>query len=428
MDYETTPPALMLSYDFQTQPDPLQASPAEGDLSSATWTAVVSNSTHKLIDCASITFSFPIGENAKDLSADMTGVGVAPPDGWNISQDGGVFTATPKTEADGKIGHDGLAFFFSHIKVNRQPGRTHVTVAEVTGSGDMATASFPLAKFPPDFTVGDLNADPVQVNQGGSTTLTWSGSENATYTLKYGDIVITETADGKPLPATGSYTADNLQDNPTVFHLIVTQTLPGEDHPDEVQRHCPVTVLIPDVNIASFTVSALSVNYKGSSLVSAKVKLTWEVTGAHQVLLNGDIVTGQQSTTLQTTETTMTLEATGQGGPVFAEIKLDAPGVLPAITVTPGGDEINLTFYAEAGRNLEIGFVTVIRRDGSDQVFQQGVRLDPPSTSGPFTVSQAGPAHIRDGVFVGMDCTIQSWSGDSPPVSTFEVHYASPDV
>lgn len=425
MDDETTPPALMLSYDFQTQPDPLQASPARGDLSTATLTAVVSNSTHRFIECTSITFSFPIGENAKDLSPDMTGVGVSPPDGWDISHDGGVFTATPKTVADAKIGRDGLAFFFSDVKVNRQPGRTHVIVAEATGSGN--TASFPLAKFPPDFTVGDLNADPVQVNQGGSTTLTWSGSENATYTLKYGDNVITETADGKPLPATGSYTADNLQDNPTVFHLIVTQTLPGEDHPDEVQRHCPVTVLIPDVNIASFTASALSVNYKGSSLVSAKVNLTWEVTGAHQVLLNGDIVTGQQSTTLQTTETTMTLEATGPGGPVFAEIKLDAPGVLPALTVTPGGDEINLTFYAEAARNYEIGFSTVIRRDGSDQVFQQGMTWIP-STTGLLTISQAGPAHIRDGVFVGMDCTVQSWSGDSPPVSTFEVHYASPDL
>lgn len=420
MDNDTTQPATtMLSYDFQPHPDPLQASPAQGDLSTATLTAVVSNSTSKLIDCASIAFSFPVGENAKDLSPDMTAVEAAPPDGWSISHDGGVFTATPETEADGKIGRDGLAFIFSDIEVNRQQGRTQVTVTEVTGSGNTATASFPLGKFPPDFTVGDLDADPVSVNQGDSTTLTWSGSRNATYTLKYGDTVITETKDGQPLPATGSYTADDLQDNPTVFYLIVTQTLPGEEHPNEVQRHCPVTVLIPDVNIASFTAGRLTIYYKGSSYVSAEVDLTWDVTGAHQVLLNGNLVTGQQSATVTINGAeTFTLEATGQGGPVFAETKIAAPDMLPVLSPTPD-NSTQLTFYADSSNSYRITFDTTVMTGGFPMTFQYAMALEP-SSSGLVNLVCPGQLSQKQGVIKSADCIIKSDTG------VIIVHYTPP--
>lgn len=349
----------------------------------------------------------------------MTATGVAPPGGWNISHDGGVFTATPDTEADGKIGRDGLAFIFSDIEVNRQQGRTQVTVTEVTGSGNTATASFPLGKFPPDFTVGDLDADPVQVNQGDGTTLTWSGSQHATYTLTYGDTVITETKDGQPLPATGGYTVDDLQDNPTIFHLIVTQTLPGEERPDEVQRHCPVTVLIPDVNIASFTAGRLTIYYTGSNFVSAEVDLTWNVTGAHQVLLNGNLVTGQQSATVKINgATTFTLEATGQGGPVFAEAKIAAPDALPALSPTPD-NSTQLTFYADSSNSYRITFNTTVMTGAFPTTFQYAMELVP-SSSGLVNLICPSQFSQKQGVIKSADCTIKSDTG------VIIVHYTPP--
>ncbi|MCA1558631.1 MAG: hypothetical protein LC731_08850, partial [Acidobacteria bacterium] len=212
---------VLLSYAISANQSPIQASPQTGDTSIVTLMIVVSNSTHKLINCQSISFSFLQGTDAKDFFSDSTGIGAAAPTGWNLTQNGALFTATPATPEAGQIGATGLTFVLSNIKVNQQVGTTDMTITEDT-TDNTGTKDYWLAKFPPEFTVGQLTANPVSVNQGDSTTLSWNCSLGATYALQYlnvnEQVTITETTDGQPLPAVGSYTVENLQSNPTIFY------------------------------------------------------------------------------------------------------------------------------------------------------------------------------------------------------------------
>ncbi|HEX8494989.1 MAG TPA: hypothetical protein VF658_19265 [Pyrinomonadaceae bacterium] len=276
--------ATLLSYAISANQSPIQVSPQTGDASIVTLMIVVSNSTHKLIDCQSISFSFLQGTDAKDFFSDSTGIGTSAPTGWNVTQNGSLFTATPATSKDGQIGATGLTFVLSNIKVNEQVGTTDVTITEVTTNNE-GTLAYLLAKFPIEFTVGQLKANPLSVNQGDSTTLSWNCSPGAAYALQYlnvnEEVVITETIDGQPLPAVGSYTVENLQSNPTIFYLIVTLSVAGQNQPLVFDSWFPVAVAIPNVKINSFAASTQTVDYPGDS-----VTFTWDVTAATQVQLN----------------------------------------------------------------------------------------------------------------------------------------------
>ncbi|HKS27367.1 MAG TPA: hypothetical protein VJS44_06080 [Pyrinomonadaceae bacterium] len=310
----------VLSYAVSANQDPIEVSPQTGNPSLVTIMIVVSNSGGSYVNCKSIKFSFLQGTNARDLFADPTGIETSAPTGWNITQDGSSFTATPATQQDGEIGPDGLAFVISNITVNQEPGTTEMTIIETTTSG-VGSLDYPLAKFPAQFNVGPLIANPLTVQQGQSTTLSWNGSGGATYELQYLDassktVTITRTANGQPLPSTGSYTIQNLQAS-TVFYLIVTVTISGQDEPLIFQRWVPVSVAIPPVKINSFNASATSVNMPGD-----EVTFTWDVSNATQVQLNGENVEGN-SATVEVDETdNYTLQALGQGGPVTSSIKV----------------------------------------------------------------------------------------------------------
>ncbi|HEX8174274.1 MAG TPA: hypothetical protein VF543_04035 [Pyrinomonadaceae bacterium] len=309
----------LLTYAIQTNPDPLQASPQTGNSTLATLTIVVSNSTGHYINCQSISFGFLQGTNARDLFADSTGISVITPTGWSIHQQGSLFTATPNTPQDGQIGPTSLVFMLSNIKVNEQPGTTPMTVTEVTttstGSTNTGTQTFQLAKFPPQFFVGPLMANPVNIALGQSTTLMWSGSSGATYELQYEDadgntVSITHPngQSGQPLPSTGSYTVDNLLANPTVFTLIVTMQVGGDDSPLQVQRQAVVTVsqLTVDFEARPTTVPANGIT-----------KLTWRTTQATSCILDPGNLTvpanGYQYVLITTGSDTQTFTLTVYG-------------------------------------------------------------------------------------------------------------------
>lgn len=289
----------LLTYAVSANQVPIQASPQTGATSVVTLMIVVSNDTHKLIDCESISFSFFQGTDAQDFFSDSTGIGTSATTGWSINQSGALFTATPDTVADGEIGASGLTFILSGIKVNEQPGTTNMTITEVTVS-NTGTLEVPLAKFPQQFEVGDLVAIPTPpiVNQGDNITLSWSGTGGkATYALSYADedghtVTITETKDvpPQPLPSTGSYTIDDLQVTPMMtFYLVVTLQIPGQDQPLLVQRQCTVTVNPPQPTIYSFTIAANPV-IPGQQL---SFTLNWDVIGSFQITAN-DGQSGQQ--------------------------------------------------------------------------------------------------------------------------------------
>ncbi|HEY0319606.1 MAG TPA: hypothetical protein VGC66_01415 [Pyrinomonadaceae bacterium] len=324
----------LLSYAISANQSPIQVSPQTGDPSIVTLMIVVSNSTHQLIDCQSISFDFLEGTNAKDFFPDSTGIGTAAPKGWNLTQSGSLFTATPATSEAGQIGSIGLTFVLSNIQVNEQVGTTDITITEVT-TDNTGTLDYLLAKFPVEFTVGQLKANPISVNQGDSTTLSWNCSPGATYALQYLDVneqvTITETTDGNLLPAVGSYTVENLQANPTIFYLIVTLTVAGQNQPLVFDNWFPVAVAIPNVQINSFTASTQTVDYPGDS-----VTFTWDVTAATQVQLNGANVEGNSATVPVNQTGIFVLQALGQGGPVTWSILVTvSPVKINSFTPTP---------------------------------------------------------------------------------------------
>ena len=210
-----------------------------------------------------------------------------------MEQQKGLLSFTPDTENDGQVGKDGLVFTLSGIKVNQQPGTFLITIAEEASDPDASppapgqtrSLSRPLTKFPAQFAVGDLNADPLIVKSGGSTTLSWSGSGssgnyNANYEIEYLDgdgntvrITHSKGQPGVPLPAAGSYTVDNLEANPTTFYLIVTVQVAGQNNPLKVTRERTVTV-----EPATPTIKFFKANSKGEQF-----ELSWETDGATSV-------------------------------------------------------------------------------------------------------------------------------------------------
>ena len=333
----------LLTYAVLTTPDPIQASPQTGDPSLATLTIVVSNPKGHAVSCQSIEFVFVEGTNARDFFSESTGIGATAPAGWSLMQSGAVFTAKPDSPQDGEIGAGGLVFILSNIGVNQEPGTTEMTVVEETSSGT-GTLSLPLAKFPPQFTVGDLVATPDTVEQGGGTLLTWSGSSGATYELHYTDaegqlVSITHPAGdpNDPLPSTGSYQIDNLQAS-TTFYLSATVSIPGQDEPLKVERTFPVTVQIPPVEIVSFTAQTeYHFDNSSSSPTGVYALLSWDVTSASQVLLNGNVVEGNSMRVPISGDTTFTLGATGSPETVYKTIQVSGTEVTAQVSIPQAG-------------------------------------------------------------------------------------------
>jgi hypothetical protein len=99
------------------------------------------------VTCTSLVVSIPVGTDANHLTADPTGIqagvknyGLEGGDDWDVAQDGGVFTFTPRGNA-GTIKWDALLLFgFQSIAVNGEPGTATITIEE--------TASLPLLPTP----------------------------------------------------------------------------------------------------------------------------------------------------------------------------------------------------------------------------------------------------------------------------------------
>lgn len=241
----------LLTYDFKTTPDPVQASTSE-TASTATLKIVASNNTDKIIVVESISFSLPVGTNAKAFLA-KAGGNTTKLAGWTFAPDGTLFTAKPDTPKDGEVGAHGLDFIISGLTVNQEPGTSHLDILEMASQPrrtppapkDLRKLSFPVSKFPYDFTLGGLSPTPTRVKQGESTTLSWKGSAGASYVLEYDDVTINKGRDGQPLPADGSYRVDDLRNNPTFFSLIVTYKPSGASEAATLQRDTLVRVTIP---------------------------------------------------------------------------------------------------------------------------------------------------------------------------------------
>lgn len=183
----------LLAYSIGTEPDPLQVSPPSGTTQLGTLTIVVSNpTTTQYVYVQSITFSFPEGTGAQALTNVDTGmVTAASPSGtWNFAQTGvGTFKATPASGSYVQMGTNGAVFEISGIVINTTVGNVTLSIVESSSystSGFASTnGSGVVPKFPYGFFFSNLTPSAPAVNDGGTVTLTWEGSDGPTYTMLY---------------------------------------------------------------------------------------------------------------------------------------------------------------------------------------------------------------------------------------------------
>jgi hypothetical protein len=238
-----------LTYAALPDPSPLRVNQGSRvDLSS--FTVLVTNSTAQPVEVIEITFRLPEGdpgsERAVDLTNDPGKIMSDNPNGenWKINSDTNAeIRLEPSIPGKGQLGAgEGLYFTIYNIPVNTQPGSWDLKIDEVIGDGKRgstkSSTTIQLAKLPPSFYVGELKADSLIVNAGDGITLSWSGSENATYTIKYwdGTHVISDTVEGPVY----QYPVENLQET-TTFYLIA-EAAEGEKVVT-LQRDRTVTVI-----------------------------------------------------------------------------------------------------------------------------------------------------------------------------------------
>jgi hypothetical protein len=267
----------LLTYALQADPDPPRIGGAAG------LTLIVSNMARHPITCTKIVLTIPVGTGARDLVADTTALQTTKLFGWNIDQSGG--TITFHCEAGAAIGDDGLSFGILDLAINDQPGTAKLDIDETAardgGQSQTGSTAIEVAKFPAEFHLGELTANPVVVAGGGSTTLMWTGSVDATYTIEYqphddGTIV------QQPVGAVGPYAATDLRRGAgVIFTLTATTSQPGSDEPLVVQRQVAVEVDVLSLQVA---VEPPSVGPGGL------VRLRWNAPNAnHCVLDDGSV-------------------------------------------------------------------------------------------------------------------------------------------
>jgi hypothetical protein len=234
----------VLSYAVLPDPDPLRASPGGGyEYNLAALWVVVSNNTADPVRVRSITFRLPEGDGAGALTPNISGVTSEAPEHWpgtesrepvywDLEKAGGRYVLEPELEDGTLEAGDGLSFRLSDIKVSDKPGVSHLEIVEETGDDTQGSMTIQLAKFPWELYVSDLNAWPLVVESGGSTTLSWQGSDGATYGLSYGEVLTDVTG-------VRSYTVGDLTQT-TTFYLTAKPV--GGEGPPPVIRGRTVTV------------------------------------------------------------------------------------------------------------------------------------------------------------------------------------------
>ena len=257
--------APQLLYALSTDPVPLQASPAQGNLGECQLVLVASNPAPdpaaNPVVLEGVKITVPIGDGASALMPDATGVGPVPPAGWGLQPNTapGAYAFVPDGPPGTKVsvGAEPLVFELEAVPVNRSPGPV-AGLQVMEGSAGSPTLDLPLAKFPSGWGTVQFWALPANVAFGGSTTLNWSGPPGATYQIQYATAagVVTVPAAGEPaLSDTGVYPAVGAPPlepaQTTVFTLDVTDTIDGVTYSTQEQK--TVTVVPPGPAITQFT-------------------------------------------------------------------------------------------------------------------------------------------------------------------------------
>jgi hypothetical protein len=261
MDLPKTTGDTLLDYAVSVFPSPLQVSPPQGDPAQGAISLVVSNGGDEAVYCDSIQITLPVGDLAQDLTpsdeAASVHVVASPSSKWKFDDPtaSGVLTVRPTKPEYAEITTDGISLQISNISVNEQVGTFELDLMEnsYTQGGTPAPhqASWQIPKFPYGFTVSNFTANAPEVNEGDTVTLTWTGSEDATYTIRY--------AQEPWQPTTGRSWMSPPLYTTTVFELHAAATVDGETVGVDLP---PVTVTVAAPQIVQFYGSPSPIDYQ----------------------------------------------------------------------------------------------------------------------------------------------------------------------
>lgn len=344
----------LLNYSLSTLPDPLQASPAEGNTIYAALSFVVSNGGTETVNVSEIQLVLPTGPLAQQLTNNANAIlyNSSPAGQWNIRMTSdGVFTALSATGKPIQVSTTGIVFQLYNIPVNQQVGTVQLLVNETASSKtnpqQIRTAAFSIAKFPYGFFFGNFTAQVPMVQDNQTVSLIWQGSDQATYTMFWDNqsVDVTETR---------SWTSPALT-NDTTFLLRASITSQNET----VTRDLSATVIIanPEIHASSLQVTGIS-NLQGAVIIDKEASLTVN----SDATINGNIqLNGNNAflghTTTGNTLVNGTLTACGEAQLNSATITAVAATSATAVDLTVN-NSLNVT------NSIKIGNWTIKQENG----------------------------------------------------------------
>jgi hypothetical protein len=280
----------LLTYSLNTMPEPLQASPTVGNPIYGSLSFVVSNGGRSIVNLSQLQFTLPVGTLAQELTSDAGAIlwATSPATLWNVRMNSpGVFLLLPQSGSPIPVSQDGMVIQFYNIQVNQQVGTVSINVDETatkdSNPAQLRTAVFSVAKFPYGFYFANFTAQVPMVSEGGTVTLTWQGSDNATYSMQWSE------APPEDVTHVRSWPSPNLTSD-TTFLLRASVVFQGET----VTTDLSTTVIVanPELQPSSLQVSGIS-NLQGATTIG---------TGSTQATVNGNL-TVNGSTLLNGTTT-----------------------------------------------------------------------------------------------------------------------------
>jgi hypothetical protein len=278
--------STLLTYAMMTMPSPVSVSPSPQNPAQLVLTIVVSCPRNVGVAMVSqIGVTLPVGKGASPDPTDLTET--APPaSAASITSTGGeqwtaaaglapgVFLLTPPGGMF-PVAQGSLTITIVGIAVSTLVGTALITINEWAAQGNAqpppprsapsGTGTIAVAKFPSGFYAFDFTAGTPQINSGQTVTLSWVGSTNAIYTLKYADQSVS-------VSAVRSWTSPPLYTT-TAFILTASSTQNGQT----VSLDLSTVVIIAAPAVVSFTATPSEIDYNQT------VTLDWRSTSADGV-------------------------------------------------------------------------------------------------------------------------------------------------
>jgi len=181
--------------------------------STVTLLLAVANNTGKDAVCTEIDFLLPASLTTNPSSVmPSAALGTA----WTIVGDGnGKLTATPRVPSNPLAAGDSIAFIVSGVQVAQGAGIAGITVYEMTDQ--LRQGLIDIVKVPPGLAITSFVANPIQVNAGNQTVLSWTTTAATTCTLSW-------PGGNSSVPVNGSFPVNPTQTTTYILTAAGTGT------------------------------------------------------------------------------------------------------------------------------------------------------------------------------------------------------------